>query len=197
VTRDQLLRRALQLSALSVGFSGLVGILAVGVGLATNRIALLGFGFDSAVDSVASVILLWRFRLERTEPQRADRAEAIAERIVGAVLVVLGLYVAISALQALASGVHPKVTEIGLAIPIVSVLVLPPLAVAKRRVADALGSGALRADSSLTGLAAILAGISLLSVALTQWLGIVGADAIGGLIVAGVMAREGLRPLRA
>lgn len=190
--RDRLLRRALELSALSVGFSGVVGITAVVIGLTTERLALLGFGFDSAIDSVASIVLLWRFRLERTHPHHAERAEEIAERLVSAVLVVLAVYLGINAIQALLSGATPRDSEIGIGISIVSLAVLPPLALAKRRVAGALESGALRADSTLTGLAAALAAVSLAAAVLSEVLGIVGADALGGLAIAVVLAREGL-----
>ncbi len=190
--RDRLLRRALELSALSVGYSGLVGILAVVIGLTTGRLALLGFGFDSAIDSIASIVLLWRFRLETTHPHHAERAEEIAELVVSVVLVVLGLYLGINAIHALATGAHPEASPIGLGISLLSLVVLPPLALAKRRVATALASGALRGDSTLTGLAAVLAAVSLVGFVLTEALGIGGADAIGGLIVAGVLVREGL-----
>ncbi|HEX5241434.1 MAG TPA: cation transporter [Candidatus Limnocylindrales bacterium] len=194
--RDHLLRRALQLSAISVGFSGVVGIVAVVVGLALGRLSLLGFGFDSAVDSVASVVLIWRFRIESAEPHRAARAEHVAERVVGIVLLVLAAYLAISSIQALLAGAHPEASGLGIGISVVSVLALPPLALAKRRVATALESGALRGDSSLTGLAAILAAVSLLGFGLTELAGIAGADAVGGLIVAAVMAREGFVTVR-
>lgn len=195
--REHLLRRALELSALSVVLSGLVGVVAVVVGLASGRLSLLGFGFDATVDSVASVVLLWRFRSETTHPQRAERAERTAELVVSAVLVVLGAYLAIGAIQALLTGAHPATTEVGLAISIVSVLALPPLALAKRRVAAALESRALRVDSTLTGVAALLAMISLAGFVLTEAVGTGGADAIGGLIVAAVLAREGLSAFRA
>ena len=194
--RNRLLRRALELSALSVGFSGVVGITAVIVGLTSGRLSLLGFGFDSAVDSAASIVLFWRFRIEVTHPHHADRAEAIAEKVVSAVLLLLAAYLAWNAVQALVAGAHPESSELGLLISVISLLALPPLALAKRRVAAALDSGALRGDSSLTGLAAILAAVSLLAFVLTQALGVTGADAVGALVVAAVMAREGLAPFR-
>jgi len=196
VTRDRLLRRALELSALSVGFSGVVGVVAVAVGLTTGRLALLGFGFDSAVDSIASVVLFWRFRIEATHPHRAERAEAIAERVVSAVLLVLALYLAINAVNALVNGSRPEASQLGLLISIASLAVLPPLALANRRVATDLDSRALRGDSSLTGLTAVLAAVSLLGFVLTERFGIAGADAIGGLIVAAVLAREGVSTFR-
>jgi divalent metal cation (Fe/Co/Zn/Cd) transporter len=169
---------------------------AVVAGLASNRLSLLGFGFDASIDAIASVVLVWRFRIESTHPHHAERAERIAEVVVSAVLVILAAYLAVGAIQALASGSHPAATEIGLAISLISVVALPPLSLAKRRVATALDSGALRADSLLTGIAALLALISLLALALTELLGIAGADAIGGLIVAAVLAREGLSAFR-
>lgn len=190
--RDRLLRRALELSALSVGCSGVVGIVAVVAGLTSGRLALLGFGFDAAIDSVASVVLFWRFVIERTHPHHAERAESVAEVLVSAVLVVLAAYLAYGAITALASGAHPAASEVGIAISIVSLIVLPPISLAKRRVATALGSGALRADSVLTGIAAILALVSLLGFVLTEAFGLAGADAVGGLVVAAVLGREGL-----
>ena len=116
--------------------------------------------------------------------------------VVVASLLLLAAYLVASAVGALASGAHPATTEVGIAISVLSVLVLPPLSVAKRRVAVALGSGALRADSLLTGIAALLALISLLGFVLTEALGIAGADALGGLVVAAVLAREGLSAFR-
>ena len=180
-----------------MALSGLVGVVAVGVGLATARLSLLGFGFDATIDAVASVVLLWRFRIESTQPHRAERAERTAEMVVSAVLVILAAYLAYGAVQALASGAHPSTTEVGVGISLFSVVALPPLAVAKRRVAAALDSGALRADSILTGIAALLALISLLGFVLTEAFGIAGADAIGGLVVAAFLAREGLSAFRA
>jgi divalent metal cation (Fe/Co/Zn/Cd) transporter len=80
---------------------------------------------------------------------------------------------------------------------LVALVALPPLAVAKKRTARALGSGALRADSILTGIAALLALIGLVSLVLDQVLGVAWADAVGALIIAGVIAREGWSSVQA
>jgi divalent metal cation (Fe/Co/Zn/Cd) transporter len=77
------------------------------------------------------------------------------------------------------------------ALLVLSMVVLPPLALAKRRVAARLGSGALRADSTLTLVAAVLAVISLASLAASEALGLWWADAVGALVVAGLVVREG------
>ena len=196
MNRERLLERAFLLSAVSVAISGVAGGFAVAVGLASGRLSLLGFGFDAAIDAVASIVLLWRFRIEARHPARAERAERLAERVVGGVLIVLGLYLGMSTIQALVGDSHPASTPIGLAISLVSVILLPPLSVAKARVAASLGSRALRADSILTAVAAALALIALAGFAATEWLGITWADAVGGLVIAVVLLREGASAFR-
>jgi divalent metal cation (Fe/Co/Zn/Cd) transporter len=189
--RPVLLRRALLLSVLSIALGAVFGGTAVIVGLVTGSLSLLGFGIDAAIDSVASVVLVWRFRTEVREPHRAERIETIAERAIGAVLLVVAVYLAVNAVNALASGAHPEASPVRTILLIVSLITLPPLAIAKYRTARALGSGALRADSILTGIAALLAAIGLVSLALDQVFGVSWADAVGALVIAVIMAREG------
>ena len=161
------------------------------MGLTTQSLSLLGFGADAVIDSAASVVLVWRFRTEVRQPHRADRIEQIAERIVGGVLLLLAGYLAISAVTAIVTGSHPESSVARTILLLVGVTVLPPLAIAKHRVARALESPALRADSILTAVAAVLAGIGLVALALSELAGVTWGDAVGGLIVAGIVAREG------
>jgi divalent metal cation (Fe/Co/Zn/Cd) transporter len=195
--RDALLRRGLLLSILSIVISAVVGGAGVIVALTSGSLSLLGFGFDAAIDSAASVALVWRFMLEGRAPHRAERVERIAEGIVGAVLISLGAYLAVSAIRALTAHEHPEPTLPGTAILIVSLVILPPLAVAKYRTARRLESGALRADSILTGIAALLAAIGLVSLGLSEVLGLTWADSAGALVVAAIVLREGLGSVRA
>jgi divalent metal cation (Fe/Co/Zn/Cd) transporter len=166
------------------------------VGLSTGSLSLLGFGFDAAIDSAASVALVWRFTIEAREPHRAEQVERVAEAIVGAVLLILAAYLGISAIRALATNAHPQPTALGSALLVFSIVVLPPLALAKHRVARSLGSGALRADSLLTGIAALLALISLAGLGLSVAFGLTWADAIGALIVTVILVREGVGSLQ-
>jgi divalent metal cation (Fe/Co/Zn/Cd) transporter len=195
--RETLLRRAVELSVLSIVLNGLAGATAVVAGLTSGSLSLLGFGFDAAIDSVASIALVWRFRIETREPQRADRAEKVAEGIVGGVLLVLAAYLAVSALRALAADAQPRGTFVGMALLAFSLAALPPLAVAKHRVAAKLGSRALRADSFLTGIAALLALVSLVGLGLSEAFGIRWADAVGALLATVALAREGIGGIQA
>jgi divalent metal cation (Fe/Co/Zn/Cd) transporter len=185
------LRRAIVLSVASVVWNGLTGGSAVIVALSTGSLALLGFGFDAAIDSIASIALIWRFSAERDQPHRAERVERISAAIVGGVLVVLGLYLAFEAVRALASRSPHETSAAAVVLLLVSAVVLPPLGIAKRRVAKRLDSGALRSDSVLTLVAALLAVVGLLSAVMTALLGLWWADAAGGLLVAVVLVREG------
>jgi divalent metal cation (Fe/Co/Zn/Cd) transporter len=185
------LRRALALSAISVAWSGIAGSIGIYGALSGGSLALLGFGVDAIIDSAASVALIWRFLVETRQPERAHRVERIAERVVGVALVALALYLAAGSLRSLAAHADPQVSAASLALLVASVLVLPPLAFGKYRVAARLGSGALRADSVLTGVAAGLALITLASLVLSSVFGLWWADAVAALIVAAIAVREG------
>ena len=189
--RSSLLGLAVALSVLSIGINGVLGGTAILVGLASDSLSLLGFGLDAAIDSAASVVLVWRFRTEVREPHRAERIEAVAETAVGVVMFVLAAYLGISAIGALASNAQPEPSDIRTVLLVVALLVLPPLALAKYRVARSLGSGALRADSILTGIAAVLALIGLVSLALEELIHVTCGDAAGALVIAVIIAREG------
>lgn len=182
---------------LSIGLNGVLGGSAVVVGLASDSLSLLGFGLDAAIDSAASIVLVWRFRTEAREPHRAERIERLAETAIGGVLFVLSVYLAISAVNALAAGAHPEGSTVRTALLLVALIVLPPVAVAKYRVAMALRSGSLRADSVLTAIAAVLGGVGLGSLVIDQALHIAWADAAGALIIAAIVAREGWSSVQA
>ena len=169
---------------------------AVGLALSTGSLSLLGFGFDAAVDSIASIALIWRFLAERDQPHRADRVERVAAAVVGTVLLVLGVYLGYQSLQAIVGGSAHETSIPAILLLVASAILLPPLGIAKRRVAERLASGALRGDSVLTLVAGLLAVVGLVSALLTSTLGLRWADAAGGLLVAVVLVREGVGGLR-
>lgn len=190
--RSRLVRQGLLLSALSVALGAAFAVVAMSLGVASGSLALLAFGADAAIDSAASVALIWRFRVEAADPRRAAHVDARAHRIVGWVLLGAAALVALGALRSLVFGadIHAAAASMAPVLYLVSLVLLPPLALAKRRVARDLGSDALRADAFLTGAAAVLAGIGLVGFIATA-LGTPGADPVGALIIAAIMAREG------
>src|SRR4030095_8435332 len=102
------LRHALGLSAFSIMWSGVAGSVAVYSALVSGSLSLLGFGVDAVIDSIASVVLVWRFSVEARQPHRAERVETAAERVVGLALIALALYLAFGAMRALMAQAQPE-----------------------------------------------------------------------------------------
>jgi divalent metal cation (Fe/Co/Zn/Cd) transporter len=123
--------------------------------LLAGSIALIGFGIDSLIEMSSGLVLLWRLQTRR-DMESAERAEAIALRLVGLSFVVLAVYIAFESISALAERELPGASLGGIVIAVVSLIVMPILARAKRRVAAALDSRALHADSIQTDICMIL-----------------------------------------
>ena len=156
---------------------------------------MLGFGIDAVIDAAASIALIWRFSTEARHPTRAAQVEKTAESVVGLALVVLSVYLAIASVRTLIEARTPVASDLSFAILVASVVLLPPIAFFKYRVARRLASGALRADSVLTAIAAALAAISLVGLGATSRFGWWWADAVAALMLAAVMLREGAKSL--
>ena len=194
--RQALLRQALALSGISVAWSGVVGGIAITQAMASGSVSLLGFGADAAIDAAASVALIWRFWIEGSNSARALEAEHRAERILGYVLLGAAAIVGFGAVRSLVLSADVQRSDATLWLLGASLVVLPPLAYAKRRVGGALASNALRADAFLTGAAAVLAVVSLAGIVASTTLGLHWADPLGALVIAAFIAREGLGAVR-
>ena len=186
-------RTAIRVSGLSIAWGVLVGTASLIAGVRAGAVALIGFGAGSLVDACASVVLVWRFRLELVGRADTDRLELRATRAVGVVLVLVGLYLAASAVAELAGGSAPAHSSVGIALTAAALLVLPLLGRWKLALAGSLGSRALRGDGVLSLAGAALAGATLASVALNQTLGWWWSDAVTALLIALVLAAEGVR----
>ena len=176
---------------MSVAWAGAVGATAVIAGVVVGSVALFGFGADSIVDGSASAVLVWRFRGERTRASSADVVERRAARLVGGILIVIGVYLTVAAAIALANHSHPEHMAVGIALTAASVLVLPVLARAKLRLAKLLGSSALRGDGVLSLAGAALAAATLVSLLVESAFGWWWADAVAALLIAATLLREG------
>ncbi len=187
---DQL-DRAVWWCGLSVVWAAIVGATALIAGIVAGAIALIGFGADSLVDGSASIVLVWRLRSERSGAGSADAVERLAARLVGAILIVIGLYLAVAAAVALGNDSHPQSTSVGIVLTAASILVLPILARAKLRLATSLSSSALRGDGVLSLAGACLAAATLISLLVNSALGWWWADSVAALLIAATLLREG------
>jgi divalent metal cation (Fe/Co/Zn/Cd) transporter len=188
-----MLERALRLSWLSVGFGVVSGAVSVGAGLADHSLGVLAAGLSVLADVCGSIVLIWRFRVERSDPQRAHQVEDRAAVVVAVALVMIGVLLAYESVHALIAGTHPGSSLLAVLTAAVSVCVLGPLAYAKRVTAIALDSHALRGDSTLSAIGAATALFALVGLLLNAAFGWWWADRVVALIIAGaagVEARE-------
>jgi divalent metal cation (Fe/Co/Zn/Cd) transporter len=190
------LHRARLLNAATIGWNAVEGVVAVTAGLAAGSVSLVGFGFDSGIEVSAALILAWRLRQERKGGcmQQSDRR---ATRAIAASFLLLGLYVGIESVRDLLAGTRPEASSVGIAIAVLSLLVMPLLARAKRALAPVLGSAAAVADAKQTNLCAVLSAVLLVGLAANAVLGWWWADPAAGLGIAVLAAAEGYRTWQA
>jgi divalent metal cation (Fe/Co/Zn/Cd) transporter len=198
VARTALLRRALRLEYLTVGWNIAEGVIAIAAATATGSVALLGFGVDSFVESASGLILVWRLRAERrgADGARVEQVERRAQRLVAVSLMVLAVYIAFDAVTSLVSGERPGASPVGIGLAIVSLVVMWWLARAKRRVAAGLGSRAMSADAFQTDACFWLSVFLLVGVGANAALGLWWADAAAALGMTVFIAREALAAWR-
>jgi hypothetical protein len=187
-----LIRWGRTLEYLTIGWNLLEGVIAVGAGLAAGSTALVGFGFDSFVESLSGGALVWRLRSD----EDAERRERIALRLVGASFLILAAYVAFDAVKSLIAREPPEASYVGIALSALSLVVMPLLARAKRHVAADLNSRALKADSRQTDICAYLSAILLGGLLLNALYGWWWADPVAALIMVPIIAKEGIEALR-
>ena len=180
-------RRARALSWLSLAWMSLEGGIAIAAGILAGSIALIGFGIDSAIEGMASVVIIWRFWGARALSERAERR---AQKLVAVQFFILAPYVAVEALRALVGGHEPEVSWLGIGLTAASAVAMPWFGIAKHRVGRSLRSAATRAEGTQNLLCAYLA------VAVLAGLGLNAADPLAALVVAGVAVREGLESWR-
>jgi divalent metal cation (Fe/Co/Zn/Cd) transporter len=188
VERARLVRRAKLLAWLGIGWHGVEAAVAVGAGLAAGSIALIGFGADSLIESVAGVVLLWRFAGSRAASESAERR---AQKLVGASFYLLAAYVAFEAFRTLLTAEQPEPSLIGIGLAAVTLLTMPPLAIAKARVGERLGSSATKSEGRQNMLCAYLSAALLVGLGANALFGFWWADPLTALLIAGVAVREG------
>jgi divalent metal cation (Fe/Co/Zn/Cd) transporter len=193
--RAAIIRRGQYLEYFTIGYNSLEGLIAVGAGFMAGSIALVGFGVDSLIEVTSGSILLWRLHADVNEARR-ERIEAISVRLVGACFMLLALYVTYDSVKSLVKREAPAESIVGIILAAVSVVVMPLLVRAKRKVARSINSGALMADSKQTELCTYLSAILLAGLLLNALLGWWWADPVAALIMVPIIVKEGVEGLR-
>ena len=193
--RPALIRRGRYLEYFTIVYNSLEGLIAVVAGLVAGSIALVGFGFDSLIEVTSGTVLLWRLYADVDEARR-ERVETISLRIVGICFVVLAVYVTYDSVTSLTKREVPEESLVGIVLAAVSLVIMPLLVRAKRKVARAINSSALMADSKQTELCTYLSAILLGGLLLNALLGWWWADPVAALIMVPIIVKEGIEALR-
>jgi divalent metal cation (Fe/Co/Zn/Cd) transporter len=169
------------------------GGIAILAGVLAGSIALVAFGLDSAIEGFASLVIVWRFTGRRVHSETAERR---AQRLVAAQFFLLAPYVTAEALHRLVTGEQPETSWLGIALVTTSLVAMPALGIAKRRLADTLGSAATRGEGTQNLLCAYLAAAVLVGLLGNALFGLWWLDPVAALVVAGIAVREGIETWR-
>ncbi len=193
--REQHVGRGISLEYLTIGWNIVECLVALGAGLAAGSIALVGFGVDSAIESASGSVLLWRLYAER-RGKNVHIVERRALKLVGVSFLLLAAYVAYESASTLIQRKTPERSTLGIVVALLSLIVMPLLAGAKRRTAKTLNSAALHADSRQTSLCAYLSAILIGGLVLNATMGWWWADPVAALMMVPIIADEGREAIK-
>ena len=180
----------------TVAWNTLEGLAAVISGLMAGSVSLLGFGIDSFIEVISGSALLWRMSVDADERTR-ERKERLSLRIVGICFIALAVYVALESASDLLSKGRPEPSIPGIVLACVSLVVMPLLSRAKKRVGRSLSSAAMHADARQTDFCVYLSAILLAGLLLNTALGWWWADPLAALIMVPIIAKEGINGIKA
>ncbi|MCA1730289.1 MAG: cation transporter [Actinobacteria bacterium] len=184
----KLVRQARMLAWLGVGWHGIEAAIAVGAGIVADSIALVGFGADSLIEAVAGIILLWRFAASRAASENAERR---AQKLIALSFYLIAAYVGFEAVRSLLTGERPEASWVGIGLAAFTLATMPPLAIAKGRIGEKLGSSATKSEGQQNMLCAYLSAALLVGLGTNALFGLWWADPITALLIAGAAVKEG------
>jgi len=184
--RVRLNRAALWLAYATVAYNAVEGAVAIWAGSSAGSLALVSFGGDSVVECLSALVIVWQFRADVPEERERQALRGIAVAFFA-----LAGYIVVDALRTLVTGVEAQPSPVGIALAVVSLLVMPMLAWAKRGVGRKLGSATVTADSMQTLLCTYLSAVLLIGLVLNATLGWSWADPLAALVIAAVAVNEG------
>jgi len=160
---------------------------AIASGIIASSIALIGFGLDSVIEFFAAAVVVWQLRGTVCEER-----ETRALRLIAGTFFALAAYLTVESVTDLATRHRPEQSTAGVAVTAAALVVMPLLAVAKRRTGQRLGNQTLVADAAESAFCAFTSAAALLGIGLNAALGWWWADPAAALVIAGLAVREGI-----
>ena len=196
LNRQSAARRGKRLEYFTIAWNTLEGLVAVISGAMAGSVSLVGFGVDSFIEVTSGSTLLWRMSVDADERSR-ERNEKLSLKIVGSCFLALAVYVAYESASDLFSRKQPEHSIPGIVLACVSLVVMPLLSRAKKKVGDSLSSAAMHADAKQTDFCVYLSAILLVGLLLNAGLGWWWADPIAALVMVPIIAKEGIDGIKA
>ena len=193
---ERLTRRGLRLAQFTVGYNVLEGLLAVGAGVAAGLVSLIGFGIDSGIESLSGVLVALRLSARLRSGETDEVKERRALRLVAVTFFLLAFYVTVDGIRSLVSADQPDSSMLGLVVLGASLVVMPLLAAAKRRVGLRLGDNLILADAAETRICVLLSVSTFLGLSLFALTGAAWLDPVAGFVIAAFAVHEGLEAWR-
>src|SRR5712691_3757307 len=192
--RQAIARHGKRLEYFTIAWNSLEALVALVAGVRAGSISLVGFGIDSFVEVTSGTVLLWRMSVD-ADARKRERREELSLRIVGVCFLALAAYVGYESIYDLAGRKAPEHSIPGIILACVSLVVMPLLSRAKKKVGNDLGSAAMHADAKQTDFCVYLSAILLLGLVLNAALGWWWADPISALIMVPLIAKEGVEAM--
>ena len=189
--RQAIARHGKRLEYFTIAWNSLEALVALVAGVRAGSISLVGFGIDSFVEVTSGTVLLWRMSVD-ADARKRERREELSLRIVGVCFLALAAYVGYESIYDLAGRKAPEHSIPGIVLACVSLVVMPLLSRAKKKVGNELGSAAMHADAKQTDFCVYLSAILLLGLVLNAALGWWWADPVSALIMVPLIAKEGV-----
>ena len=184
----RLRRRGFVLEYATMAWMVAEAAVAITAGVLAASIALIGFGLDSVIEFFAAIIVIWQLRGEVAGQQRETRAV----RLIGLTFFALAVYLAAESIHDLVTRARPGESIAGLAVCAAALVVMPVLAVAKRRTGQAMGNCTLVTESAESFFCAYTSAAALAGVGLNTALGWWWTDPAAALVIAALAVKEGL-----
>lgn len=188
---ERLTRRGLRLAQFTVAYNVVEGIIAITAGVMAGLVSVIGFGIDSGIESIAAFLVALRLSARLRHGEADEEKERLVLRAVAVTFFILAAYVTIEGIRSLVDSAWPDASPIALVLLTTSVVVMPLLAAAKRRVGLALRDNLILADAAETRICVLLSISTLAGIGLFQLTGAAWLDPVAGFVIAAFAIHEG------
>ena len=187
----RLTRRGLRLAQFTVAYNVLEGIVSIVAGVAAGLVSVIGFGFDSAIESVVAVLVGLRLAARLRHGEADERREKITLRFISITFFVLAAYVTVAGINNLIVGERPTTSALGIVVLAASIVVMPVVAALKMRAGNQLGDKLILADAAETRICVLLSVSTLIALIAFALTGAGWIDAVAGFVIALFAINEG------